>query len=155
MIEGDVRCGSDCILRRLSNGQHYVTTPSAVPTGSQVYECNFDSDLRYQILSHSTVEIHHKSQCPSCQGQTTPTNSPAKKSGEFDGRDATVYLSPGTTNVLYGGRDGNTRGDGHGHVRATGGPTGENIVFWRLPEDEGGQTIVNNSWSITDGNDLR
>ena len=66
MSEGDIRCGDNCILRRLSNGQHYVTTPSEAPTGSSVYECNFDSDLRYQILSHGTVVIHRKSQCPSC-----------------------------------------------------------------------------------------
>lgn len=151
MSEGDIRCGDDCILRRLSNGQHYVTTPSEAPTGSQVYECNFDSDLRYQILSHSTVVIHRKSQCPSCQGRS---NSPTGEPGRFDGRSATVYRSPGTTNVIYGGRNGNVPGDGHGHVKATGGPTGESVVFWRLPEDEGGQTIVDNSWDITGGNDL-
>ncbi len=117
-----------------------------------MYECNFDSDLRYQILSHSTVVIHRKSQCPSCQGRS---NSPTGEPGRFDGRSATVYRSPGTTNVIYGGRNGNVPGDGHGHVKATGGPTGESVVFWRLPEDEGGQTIVDNSWDITGGNDLR
>ena len=73
MSKRGIRCGDDCILRRLSNGQHYVTTPSEAPTGSRVYECNFDSDLRYQILSHGTVVIHRKSQCPSCQGRS---NSP-------------------------------------------------------------------------------
>ena len=31
MSEGDIRCGNNCILRRLSNGQHYVTTPSEAP----------------------------------------------------------------------------------------------------------------------------
>ena len=37
-------------------------------------------------------------------------------------------------------------GPGHGHVRVTGGPLGENIVYWRLPESEGGQVIVDNAW---------
>lgn len=90
-------------------------------------------------------------------GTRSPKQSsrPTRESGQFDGRSAAVYRSPGTTNVLYGGSNGNVPGDGHGHVRATGGPTGENVVFWRLPEDEGGQTIVDNSWDITEGNDLR
>ena len=102
MSERGIRCGDDCILRRLSNGQHYVTTPSEAPTGSRVYECNFDSDLRYQILSHGTVVIHRKSQCPSCQGRS---NSPLRESGQFDGRSAAVYRSPDTTNILYGGQE--------------------------------------------------
>ena len=36
-----------------------------------------------------------------------------------------------------------------------GGPLGENIVYWRLPESEGGQVIVNNAWETMNGNDLR
>lgn len=43
----------------------------------------------------------------------------------------------------------------HGHVRATGGLLGENIAYWRLPESEGGQVIVDNSWGTMNGNDLR
>ena len=73
----------------------------------------------------------------------------------FDGQPAIVHRSGGQINVYYGGRFGNILGDGHGHVRATGGPLGENIVYWRLPESEGGQVIVDNSWGIMNGNDLR
>ena len=58
-------------------------------------------------------------------------------------------------NFYYGGRFSNIPGDSHGHVRATGGPFGENIVYWRLPESEGGQVIVDNSWGTMNGNDLR
>lgn len=72
----------------------------------------------------------------------------------FDGKEARVERSGGTINVYYGGRWGNVPGDGHGHVKATGGPLGENIVFWRLPESEGGQVIVSNSWDTMYGNDL-
>lgn len=71
----------------------------------------------------------------------------------FDGKDAKVERSGGTINVFYGGflvPDGT----GHGHVKATGGPMGENIVYWRLPDDEGGQVIVSNSWDTQYGNDL-
>lgn len=71
----------------------------------------------------------------------------------FDGKEAKVVRNPGEIQVFYGGfltPDGN----GHGHVRATGGPLGENIVFWRLPESEGGQVIVSNSWDTMYGNDL-
>ena len=50
----------------------------------------------------------------------------------FDGYPAVVHRSGGQINVYYGGRFGNIPGDGHGHVRATGGPLGENIVYWRL-----------------------
>ena len=75
--------------------------------------------------------------------------------GWFDGKEATVYRSGGTINVLYGGYRGNTPGDGHGHVKATGGPFGENIVYWRLPDSEGGRVIVDNQFGIPNGNDLR
>ena len=73
----------------------------------------------------------------------------------FDGYPATVHRSGEQINVYYGGRFGNIPGDGHGHVRATGGPLGENIVYWRLPESEGGQVIIDNSWGTMNGNDLR
>ena len=33
-------------------------------------------------------------------------------------------------------------------------PPGENIVYWRLPDSEGGQVIVSNSWDTMYGNDL-
>lgn len=71
----------------------------------------------------------------------------------FDGQEAKVVRNPGEIQVFYGGflmPDG----DGHGHVRATGGPLGENIVYWRLPASEGGQVIVSNSWDTKYGNDL-
>jgi hypothetical protein len=71
----------------------------------------------------------------------------------FDGYPATAHRSGGQINVYYGGRFGNIPGDGH--VRATGGPLGENIVYWRLPESEGGQVIVDNAWETMNGNDLR
>ena len=62
----------------------------------------------------------------------------------FDGYPAVVHRSGGQTNVYYGGAF-TPDGHGHGHVKATGGPLGENIVYWRLPESEGGQVIVDNS----------
>ena len=71
----------------------------------------------------------------------------------FDGQPAIVHRSEGMINVYYGGRFGNIPGDGH--VRATGGPLGENIVYWRLPESEGSQVIVNNARETMNGNDLR
>ena len=71
----------------------------------------------------------------------------------FDGKEAKVERSGGTTNVYYGGAF-TPDGHGHGHVKATGGPPGENIIYWRLPESEGGQVIVSNSWDIMYGNDL-
>lgn len=71
----------------------------------------------------------------------------------FDGKEAKVERSGGTINVYYGGAF-TPDGHGHGHVKATGGPLGENIVYWRLPESEGGQVIVSNSWDIMYGNDL-
>lgn len=73
----------------------------------------------------------------------------------FNGQPAIVHRPGGQINVYYGGRFGNIPGDGHGHVRTTGGPLGENIVCWRLPESEGGQVIVDNAWETMNGNDLR
>ncbi len=72
----------------------------------------------------------------------------------FDGYPAVVHRSGGQINVYYGGAF-TPDGHGHGHVKATGGPLGENIVYWRLPESEGGQVIVDNSWGTMNGNDLR
>lgn len=71
----------------------------------------------------------------------------------FDGKEARVERSAGTIHVYYGGAF-TPDGSGHGHVKATGGPFGENIVYWRLPESEGGQVIVDNSWDVMNGNDL-
>ncbi len=71
----------------------------------------------------------------------------------FDGKEAKVERSDGTINVFYGGFF-TPDGPGHGHVKATGGPLGENIVYWRLPDSEGGQVIVSNSWDTMYGNDL-
>ena len=71
----------------------------------------------------------------------------------FDGKEAKVIRNPGEIQVFYGGFL-TPDGSGHGHVRATGGPLGENIVYWRLPDSEGGQVIVSNSWDIMYGNDL-
>ena len=52
--------------------------------------------------------------------------------GRFDGKEARIQRSGGMINIYYGGRSGNTSGDGHGHVKAQGGPLGEFIVYWRL-----------------------
>lgn len=71
----------------------------------------------------------------------------------FDGKEAKVERSGGTINVYYGGFPV-ADGHGHGHVKATGGSLGENIVFWRLPDSEGGNVIVDNSFGVPDGNDL-
>ena len=75
--------------------------------------------------------------------------------GWFDGKEARIQRSGGMINVYYGGRFGNIPGDSHGHVKATGGPLGENIVFWRLPDSEGGHVLVDNKFTIMNGNDLR
>ena len=72
---------------------------------------------------------------------------------QFDGQDAKVERSAGTINVYYGGFM-SPDGRGHGHVKATGGMLGENIVYWRLPESEGGRVIVSNSFDEKYGNDL-
>lgn len=71
----------------------------------------------------------------------------------FDGKPAVVQRSGGQIHIYYGGQF-YPDGPGHGHVKATGGPLGENIVYWRLPASEGGQTIVSNSWDTMYGNDL-
>ena len=71
----------------------------------------------------------------------------------FDEYPAVVHRSGGQINVYCGGRFGNIPDDGH--VRATGSPLGENIVYWRLPKSEGGQVIVDNTWETMNGNDLR
>lgn len=62
----------------------------------------------------------------------------------FDGKEARVEREAGTINVYYGGSRGNVPGDGHGHVKAQGGAFGESIVFWRLPESEGGTVVIDN-----------
>lgn len=61
-----------------------------------------------------------------------------------DGKEVRVEQEAGTINVYYGGRWGNVPDDGHGHVKAQGGPFGESIVFWRLPESEGGTVVIDN-----------
>jgi len=71
----------------------------------------------------------------------------------FDGKEAKVERSGGEIQVYYGGFI-SPDGAGHGHVKATGGAFGENIVYWRLPDDEGGQVIVSNAWDTMYGNDL-
>ena len=70
----------------------------------------------------------------------------------LDGQLAIVHRSGGQINVYYGGA---FAPDGHGHVKATGGPLGKNTVYQKLPESEGGQIIVDNSWGTMNGNDLR
>jgi len=85
----------------------------------------------------------------------TPEGVIMEQRGRFDGREAKIYRSGGMINVYYGGRYDNAPNDGHGHVKATGGPHGENIVFWRLPEDEGGEVIIDNRFTVTNGNDVR
>lgn len=96
--------------------------------------------------------------CPTCvsdRGGRVAEATVKGASGRFDGKSARIDRSGGTINVYYGGRSGNVPGDGHGHVKATGGLHGESIVFWRLPESEGGQVIVSNSFDVMYGNDLR
>lgn len=74
----------------------------------------------------------------------------------FDGKPAKVIRNPGEVQVFYGGFL-EPDGIGHGHVRATGGSMGENIVYWRLPESEGGREVISNAWDVPfgHGNDLR
>ena len=50
--------------------------------------------------------------------------------GWFDRKEARIQRSGGMVNIYYGGKYGNIPGDGHGHVKATGGPLGKNIVYW-------------------------
>ena len=69
--------------------------------------------------------------------------------GWFDGKPAKIRHSGGTTEIFYGGAWGNIPGDGHGHVKAQGGPLGEFIVYWRLPESEGGATVIDN-WASSE-----
>ena len=71
----------------------------------------------------------------------------------FDGQPTIVHRSGGMINVYYGGAFA-PDGHGHGHVKATGGTLGKNIVYWRLPESKGGQVIVDNSWGTMNGNNL-
>lgn len=61
----------------------------------------------------------------------------------FDGKEAVIENEPGTINIYYGGMF-TPDGLGHGHVKAQGGPFGESIVFWRLPDSEGGQIVIDN-----------
>ncbi len=44
---------------------------------------------------------------------------------------------------------GNITGDGHGYVKARGGSLGDFIVCWRLPESEGGATVIDN-WASSE-----
>ncbi|TWP16183.1 hypothetical protein EUA75_00550 [TM7 phylum sp. oral taxon 353] len=69
--------------------------------------------------------------------------------GWFDGKPAKIRRSGRTTEIFYGGAWGNIPGDGHGHVKAQGGPLGEFIVYWRLPESEGGATVIDN-WASSE-----
>ena len=64
--------------------------------------------------------------------------------GWFDGKEAKIRQSGGMINIYYSVRSGNIPGDGHGHVKAQGGPLGDFIVYWRLPESEGGATVIDN-----------
>lgn len=87
------------------------------------------------------------------QQVTSAGFDPGSYGHTFDGKPAKVKKSGGTIHVFYGGA-GIADGPGHGHVKATGGVTGENIVLWRLPASEGGRTIVSNSLDEKYGNDL-
>ena len=69
--------------------------------------------------------------------------------GWSDGKPAKIRRSGGTTEIFYGGAWGNIPGDGHGHVKAQGGSLGEFIVYWRLPESEGGATVIDN-WASSE-----
>ena len=72
----------------------------------------------------------------------------------FDNKEAEVYRSFGTIDVYYGGSPC-PDGPGHGHIKATDNYMGEKIVYWRLPDDEGGRVIVEKSWSDSSDEDLR
>lgn len=61
----------------------------------------------------------------------------------FDGQEAKVVQEAGTVNIYYGGHM-TPDGYGHGHVKAQGGKYGENIVYWRLPDNEGGNVVIDN-----------
>lgn len=63
--------------------------------------------------------------------------------GKFDGQDAKVIQEAGATNIYYGGLL-TPDGIGHGHVKAQGGVYGESIVYWRKPDSEGGQVVIDN-----------
>lgn len=59
--------------------------------------------------------------------------------GEFDGKDAKIKVSDNgrRTDIFYGG-EGTPDGDGHGHVTAI----NDQIQYWREPENEGGNTLI-------------
>ncbi len=82
--------------------------------------------------------------CVSDRGGHLAKQERSESRGSFDGKEARIIRESGTITVYYGGRSGNTRGDGHGHVKAQGGLSGETIVFWRLPESEGGAVVIDN-----------
>ena len=52
----------------------------------------------------------------------------------FDGQLAIVHRSGGQINVYY---DGAFAPDGHGHVKATGGPLGKNTVYYTAAREQG------------------
>ena len=62
-IEGYVKCGDNCIIRKLSNGEHAVLIPDDVVGGGVWDRCMYDVYLRYQVPSRNTVIISR----PSCR----------------------------------------------------------------------------------------
>jgi hypothetical protein len=66
----------------------------------------------------------------------------------FDDKEAKVVREAGTINIFYGGSF-TPDGYGHGHVKAQGGAFGESIVYWRLPDSEGGTVVIDN-WASSE-----
>lgn len=66
----------------------------------------------------------------------------------FDGQQADVEQKAGELNIYYGGLL-YPSGPGHGHVKAQGGALGESIVYWRLPDNEGGRVVIDN-WASSE-----
>lgn len=61
----------------------------------------------------------------------------------FDGQEAVIVKQAGTIDIYYGGL-WKPDGEGHGHVKAQGHTCGECIVYWRLPDREGGRVVIDN-----------
>ena len=66
----------------------------------------------------------------------------------FDGQEIVVkYGATGRNDrfEFYYGGFYTPDGDGHGHVVSN---DGENIIFWRLPDREGGRVVIDDRFSF-------